>query len=196
MRFSRVMSGADMGMYINRRGIGSSDEPEIGRPKHRGVRLFTTAEMSGVDNEGCNGYFFYIDDILTYSANVRNDILNRRMRIDCCTLSPDFMTSGARQRMTNNAYEGTGFKQPQNFYSYNSDYLMWVRVASTTNWSYQGDGLDLQGNYDIVIKLPPIPFDGTWELRLSYAVMKVAAWSRIMWVIRLTILCPAVFLPI
>lgn len=169
MRFSRVMSGAEQGMYINRRGIGSSDEPEIGRPKHRGVRLFTPTEMSSVEqNEGCNGYFFYIDDILTYSEKVRNDILNRRMRIDCCTLSPDFMTSGARQRMTNNAYEGTGFKQPLNFYSYNSDYLMWVRVASTTNWSYQGDGLDLQGNYDIVIKLPPVPFDGTWELRLSY----------------------------
>ena len=169
MRVSRVMTGADAGMYINRRGIGSTDEPEFGRPKYRGVRIYSTDEMSGAGiNEGCNGYYHHIDDILVYSDFVRTDILNRRMRIDCCTLSPDFMTSGARQKMTSSSYEGTGFKEPVNFHSYNSDYCMWVRVASTTNWSYQGDGLDLCGNYDILIKLPPVPYDGTWELRLSY----------------------------
>ncbi|MBO4268471.1 MAG: fasciclin domain-containing protein [Bacteroidaceae bacterium] len=169
IRVSRVMSGADAGMYINRRGIGSTDEPEFGRPKYRGVRIYSTDEMTGSGmNEGCNGYYHHIDDILVYSDFVRNDILNRRMRIDCCTLSPDFITSGARQKMTSSAYEGTGFKEPLNFHSYNSDYCMWVRVASTSNWSYQGDGLDLQGNYDILMKLPPVPFDGTWELRLSY----------------------------
>ncbi|MBR6370749.1 MAG: fasciclin domain-containing protein [Bacteroidaceae bacterium] len=169
IRVSRVMSGADAGMYINRRGIGSTDEPEFGRPKYRGVRIYSTEEMQNAGlNEGCNGYYHHIDDILVYSDFIRTDILNRRMRIDCCTLSPDFMTSGARQKMTNSAYEGTGFLEPQNFHSYNSDYCMWVRVASTGNWSYQGDGLDLCGNYDILIKLPPVPYDGTWELRLSY----------------------------
>ena len=45
---------------------------------------------------------------------------------------------------------------------------MWVRSAFVANISYQGDGLDLCGNYDIMLKLPPVPFDGTWELRLSY----------------------------
>ncbi len=168
MRVSTVRNGDDAGVYINRRGIGSSHEPELGRPFEPGIRVYTASEMSGVDSEGCNGYFHYIDNMLVYSKFVREDILNRRMRIDCCTLSPDFMTSGARQASNSSGYVGKGFKQPERFHSFNEDYIMWVRVASTANWSYQGDGLDLQGNYDIMVKLPPVPFDGTWELRLSY----------------------------
>ena len=164
MRVSRVMDGSAAGVYVNRRGIGSGTTEFEGRPNYRGVKIYTPSQMQGVDNEGCNGYYHYIDDILVYDDFVRNDVLNRRMRIDCCTLSPDFLTSGARQLSTRN----TGFKQPKNFHSYTDDYIMWVRTAVTANWSYQGDGLDLQGNYDLYLKLPPVPFDGTWELRLSY----------------------------
>lgn len=171
MRVSTVTKGSDKGVYINRRGVGtltSSSQEFEGRADYRGIKVYNTDQMKGVDSEGCNGYFHYIDDILEYSDFVRNDILNRRIRIDCSTLSPDFMTSGARQRKGNTTSEGIGFKQPTNFYSYNNDYMMWVRSSNTANWSYQGDGVDLMGNYDIRIKLPPIPFSGTWELRLSY----------------------------
>lgn len=166
MRVSTVMDGAEAGVYINRRGVGSSHDDEIGRPYYRGVKIVSTPKE--VVSEGCNGYFHYLDDILEYSYEIRNDILNRRMRIDCCTLSPDFMTSGARQRSPQNGNEGIGFLQPDRFHSYSKDYMMWVRSAVTANWSYQGDGVDLMGNYDIMLKLPPVPFDGTWELRLSY----------------------------
>lgn len=164
MRVSTVTDGSNVGTYINRRGIGGNTIEFEGRPNYRGVKLYTATDMLNVNNEACNGYYHYIDDILVYDDYVRNDVLNRRLRIDCCTLSPDFMTSGARQLSTRNI----GFKQPKNFHSYTDDYIMWVRTAVTTNWSYQGDGLDLQGNYDLYLKLPPIPFDGTWELRLSY----------------------------
>lgn len=166
MRFSTVTAGPELGVYINRRGIGSGRIEYEGKPNVRGVKIYTTGQMSNVDNEACNGYFHYIDDILTYDDYTRKDVLSRRMRIDCCTLSPDFMTSGARQKP--GSYLGTGFKQPTNFHSYTDDYVMWVRSAWESNWSYQGDGLDLQGNYDLYLKLPPVPFDGTWELRLSY----------------------------
>jgi len=168
IRVSTVTTGSEAGVYVNRRGIGST-EAELNRPKVRGVRILNTSEMTGVDNEGSNGYFHYIDDILVYSKNVREDVLNRRMRIDCVTLSPDFITSGARQKLsTSGGNEATAFKQPTNFHSYTDDYVLAVRCAYTTNWSYEGDGVDLQGNYDLYLKLPPVPFDGTWELRLSY----------------------------
>lgn len=164
IRVSSVKSGDNYGVYVNRRGIGTSDVEFEDKPNVRGVKVLSATEMNDVENEGCNGYYHYIDDILTYDVNTRYDVLNRRIRIDCCTLSPDFMTSGARQI----AQKNTGFKQPLNFHSYTDDYIMWVRQAVTGNWSYQGDGLDLQGNFDLYLKLPPVPFDGTWELRLSY----------------------------
>ena len=167
MRISRVLaSGPYSGVFINRRGIGPDGKGELGRSFYRGVKILDVDE--GTLNEGCNGYMFYIDDILEYSDFVRNSVLDRRLRIDCCTLSPDFLTSGARQKKTDNNYEGIGFLQPTNFHSYNQNYCMWVRSAFVPNISYQGDGLDLQGNYDILLKLPPVPHDGTWELRLSY----------------------------
>ncbi len=167
MRISTVVSGSEAGVYINRRGIGSS-ESELGRSKVRGIRIFSTSEMTGINSEASNGYFHYIDRILVYDKNTREDVLNRRIRIDCCTLSPDFITSGARQRRPRSGNEGIGFKQPKNFHSYTDDYVMWVRSAVVHNWSYQGDGVDLQGNYDLYFKVPPVPYDGTWELRLSY----------------------------
>lgn len=167
MRVSRVMgNGTYSGVFVNRRGVGDNGDGELGRGFYRGIKLSELEE--GATNEGCNGYLFYTDDILEYSDYIRNDILDRRLRIDCCTLSPDFLTSGARQKKTDNNYEGVGFKQPVNFKSFNQDYCMWVRSAFVANISYQGDGLDLQGNYDIMLKLPPVPHDGTWELRLSY----------------------------
>lgn len=167
MRISRVKNnGPYNGVFINRRGVGADGKGELGRSFYRGVKILEVED--GVQNEGCNGYMFYVDDILEYSDFIRNNILDRRLRIDCCTLSPDFLTSGARQKKTDNNYEGVGFKQPANFHSYNADYCMWVRSAFVANISYQGDGLDLQGNYDIMLKLPPVPHDGTWELRLSY----------------------------
>ena len=168
IRVSRIMEtdGPYNGVYINRRGLGAKGEGELGQPFVRGIKVNKVDDNN--EYEGCNGYMHYIDDILTYSDFVREDVLNRRMRVDCCTLSPDFLTSGARQKQTADSYQGVGFKQPKNFVSYNSDNVMWVRSAFVANISYQGDGLDLQGNYDIMLKLPPIPYDGNWELRLSY----------------------------
>ena len=167
IRVSRIVeTGAYNGVFINRRGVGANGDGELGRSFYRGIKLSNVEE--GMANEACNGYLFYVDDIMEYSDYIRNNILDRRLRVDCCTLSPDFLTSGARQKKTESNYEGVGFLQPTNFHSYNSDYCMWVRSAFVANISYQGDGLDLQGNYDIMLKLPPVPHDGTWELRLSY----------------------------
>ena len=167
MRFSRILGNETYsGVFINRRGVGTDGQGELGRSFYRGIKV--TEVESETMNEGCNGYMFYIDDILEYSDFIRNNILDRRLRVDCCTLSPEFMTSGARQKQTESNYEGVGFLQPTNFHSYNQNYCMWVRSAFVANISYQGDGLDLQGNYDIMLKLPPVPHDGTWELRLSY----------------------------
>ncbi len=168
IRFSRVMTnGADKaGVYINRRSLGATHDGELDRPYVRGIRIYSDEEMAQYQNSGCNGFFYFIDDLLLYSKFVREDVLMRRLRIDCCTLSPDFMTSGARQKPGN--YQGMGFKNPMYFKSFATDYMMWVRCCDTNNWSYEADGLDFYGTFDIMLKLPPVPFDGTWEFRLSY----------------------------
>ena len=165
MRVSTTRSGAEKGVYINRRGVASR-APLEGEPSNiRGVKIY---EPTSVSQEARNGIIHYVDTLLVYDRFVRETVLNRRMRIDCSTLSPDFLTSGGRQRQNADSYTEMGFKQPTNFHFF-TDCIIAVRGAFAANWSYQGDGVDMQGNYDFYVKLPPVPFDGTWEVRLSHS---------------------------
>ena len=138
--------------------------------KVRGTKILTPEEMGISDNTALNGNYYYIDDVLAYDQNVRENILDRRIRIDCTTMSPDFITSGGRQKVGNNDNKiGTGFKDPKNFYSYNAAYTLSVRAPTTSSsYAYEGDGIDIEGQFDMYVKIPPVPHNGTWQLRLSY----------------------------
>ena len=154
---------------------GNGKEPGNGSltfngAKVRGAKILTQEEMGIPDNTALNGNYYYVDDILVYDQNVRENVLDRRIRIDCATISPDFITSGGRQKIGNNDKKiGTGFKDPKNFTSYNAGYTLSVRAPTTSSsYAYEGDGIDIEGQFDMYVKLPPVPHNGTWQLRLSY----------------------------
>lgn len=160
-------------VYINRRDKEGNGTVGFKGSKVKGIKILTHQEMGVSKYDALNGVYHYIDGILLYDKeNTREDILDRRMRIDCSTLSPDFITSGARQFDASNTGESNysyGFKNPKNFASYNQDYRMQVRSASASgSYAYEGDGVDIQGQFDMYVKLPPVPHDGTWQLRLSF----------------------------
>lgn len=168
MRISTDKQSKDI--LINHRGKEGNGTMDFHGAKHRGIRIYPPTEMGDINQIARNGIFHYIDDILVYDRTVREDILDRRLRIDCTTLSPDFITSGARQQqpLIEGEKRGFGFKQPKNFHSYSDDFVLSVRAASTSSYAYEGDGIDIQGNFDMYVKLPPIPHDGTWQLRISF----------------------------
>lgn len=159
-------------IYINSRGSEGYGTINNNRPKVRGVRILTAEEMHVAKYSALNGVYHYIDGILKYDEETCEDVLDRRIRIDCTTLSPDFITSGARQFDASNtgvSKYGSGFKDPKNFISYNSEYTLSVRAPNTTSsYAYEGDGIDIEGQFDMYVKLPPVPHKGTWQLRLSY----------------------------
>ncbi len=163
----------DMGkVFINNRGDEGNGTVGFSGPKYRGVKILTQEEM-GVDKySALNGVYHYVDNILLYDETVREDILDRRLRIDCATISPDFITSGARQFDNSPTGDGDyswGFKNPKNFASYHQDYVLQVRPTKKgSSYAYEGDGVDIQGQFDMYVKLPPVPHDGTWQLRLSF----------------------------
>ena len=176
MRISTQIVNKKFGnVYINRRDKEGNGTTGFKGPKVTGVRILPSQEMEemGVAQySALNGVYHYVDDILTYDSEVREDVLDRRMRIDCSTLSPDFITSGARQFDASNTGSSNysyGFKNPKNFASYNQDYRMQVRSASASgSYAYEGDGVDIQGQFDMYVKLPAVPHNGTWQLRLSF----------------------------
>ncbi len=150
------------GLFINRAGVG-------GVYTFRGVKVYAPSESS-VDQSAINGVYHYIDDILVYDVDTRDKVFNTRFRFDATTLSPDFMSSGARGRP--GTITCTGFKagSVKNFI-FTDETLLSVRNRHLINfWCYQGDEVVLLHQFDFAFKLPPVP-EGTYEIRLGYVIM-------------------------
>jgi len=154
-------SAPNDGLFINRKGVGSMYTV-------RGVKVYAPSESS-VDQSAVNGVYHYIDDILTYSVQTRDDVFNTRFRFDATTLSSDFMSSGARGRAGTNTC--TGFKSGSvKDWTFNDESLVSVRNRHINFWSYEGDEVVVLHQFDFSFKLPPVP-EGIYEVRLCYCAM-------------------------
>jgi uncharacterized surface protein with fasciclin (FAS1) repeats len=159
MRFA----GPASGLYINRRGVGERKERGV---FVRGVKVLSPSESGSVDQNAINGVYHYLDDILAYTPEVRDVVLNRRIRIDATVLSPDFMNCNGRGRYGEDIL--TGFKN-----GYITDWVTsketFVGVHSDVDYwhSYQANAVCVSGLFDVTFKLPPVP-SGTYEIRLGY----------------------------
>lgn len=189
MKFS-YPSGAETGLYINRRGVQS-------RADERGVFVNGTKvvypDEYDYDNNGVNGIYHYVDDILAYDKNVQKVVCDDVIRMDCSTLSPDFMTRGAdgemaRGHSTLASHDGgmygdggqglsasvnkntcVGFKPGyvRNFKFGNNTHIH-VRNRVLDFWSYEADEVTIKGGrFDVSVKLPPVPA-GTYEVRMFF----------------------------
>ncbi|MCQ2111328.1 MAG: fasciclin domain-containing protein [Bacteroidaceae bacterium] len=163
MRISYPKSG---GRYINRKGF-VQDYAGVDVP---GVRIWAPSETT-VDQTALNGVYHYIDDILTYSKETREVVLNTRIRKFANTLSPDFINSGARGRLFDSNNPSTRFTM-----SYKPGFAdnviasaetqYWVRYRNNSFSCFFGDEMTIRGMYDVAFRLPPVPFSGTYELRM------------------------------
>lgn len=190
-------SGSASGLYINRRGVQA-------RADSRGYKIagakVTPASDVDIDQTAVNGVYHYISDFLSYGYHpyqdnngtvgvyTQEDVFTERLRIDCATLSPDFMTSGARGHYTNSGIENgkygywdatsnssnvetcLGFKagSAKNF-EFTDNTHVHVRPRVLTFWSYQADEVTIKGRYDLTVKLPPVPA-GDWEIRMGTCI--------------------------
>lgn len=143
----------------------------------RNLKDFTeiTVPIKGIlineGNEGrnfnaLNGFYYTIDDILVYNDDVPNKVLNERIRFDISSLLPELITNGYRRPMSGanatvhipSGYFKNFDLDPACSYNYLSGFA--------TTWpNLQGDEHNVTGQYDMTIKLPPVPFEGTWEIR-------------------------------
>ena len=159
MRFA----GPSAGLYINRRGVQNRAERGV---FIEGVKVLSPSESGTTDQNALNGVYHYLDGILAYTPEVRDVVLNRRIRIDATVLSPDFMNCNGRGRYGEDIL--TGFKNgyitdwicsPETFVGVHSDVDYWH--------SYQANAVCVSGVFDVSFKLPPVP-SGTYEVRLGY----------------------------
>ncbi len=161
--------------YVNRRW---DDEFHI-----PGVYIYPTVE-SDYKQDALNGRYFYVGDILAFDDQTRNEVFNGLIRMDFSTIFPELMTNDIRLNQRNNGvknndpdYDETG-KYGRNYYFPNG-YLdgvtinegSWFVYRRPHDWydSYEGDEMNLFKDFDFTFRLPPVPFDGQWQIRLGFA---------------------------
>ena len=170
MRISSAYRGsakADLiGIFINRKG--TTKNKNLVAP---GVKIMDglKGEYKGYNKLCKNGEYHYVEKLLLYDEFTRNTALQCRMRIMTCTLSPDFINSGARGRLYTEGKRITykflhGFCK--NFEWVDKQTEFYVRYRDASFGTFNGDEMTVMYSYDIAIKLPPVPSDGNYEIRV------------------------------
>lgn len=138
-------------------------------------------------HDGINGHYFYVDDIVAFSKDVQDKIHNQRIRMDFNTIFPEFITNGLRILGSPIDWDKGDEKYGRNWYfpegyldgvTFTNCKLRWVRPRSLAD-IYMWDEFDLYGNYDFQFRLPPVPFDGEWQIRLGFTAQPTRGVAQI-----------------
>ena len=164
---SKYLSGCKKGdRYINRRNdakfniLGQRIEPNDDEYKHDGI----------------NGHYFYVDDIVAFTKDVQDKVHNQRIRMDFNTVFPEFITNGLRilgnpwNAGSADEKDGRNWYFPEGYLdgvTFTNCKFQWRRPGSIYD-IYMWDEFCLYGNYDFTFRLPPVPFDGEWQIRLGF----------------------------
>ena len=173
--------------YANRRheGVGSGYEIE-------GSFISPTIEEEYIQ-DAPNGRYFYVDDVVAFTEEVRDVVQNMRIRMDFSTIFPEIMTHDIRLNGDPLAAEESQadetFKNGRNYY-FPEGYLEGVkkfgpnckflyRRPHLTYYVYCGDEVNLFGDYDFEFRIPPVPYSGEWQIRLGYSVTTTRGIAQI-----------------
>lgn len=139
-------------------------------PDKEGVRI-KADESTDIDDR-VNGTIYPIEKVLAYDNETRDNLQKERIRFDVASLFPEFMNNNIRVDRVGTAktlrvaiYPNTIYPYLNDLYIYDGskfNYLSGFKMA----WNnYQGDELNVVGNYEMVFRLPPVPRSGTYEIR-------------------------------
>ncbi len=174
-RRSIKITGIRNGKKINRLSrYNMLSYREISPAPIEGVNI--QANNGQYDNNAMNGYYYPIDDILLWTEDVPTRVLNERMRYDVSSLLPEMMTNNHRHHRTQAWYYtpdyftskngGSGaipIMSEETDFAYLSNYQNEGSQGTWTN--FQMDEFNIRGIYDFVLRLPPVPYTGTYEIR-------------------------------
>ena len=146
-------------LYINRKGLKSNYEVE-------GVRVKKSTESGDALQQAPNGMYHYLDDILEYSTEVRDVVMNCRIRFDSTVLSPDFCNSD-RPGYGEDKLRGYRLDYIKNWKVMGEKAVIALHGEGPWWQHYKSNGVTVSGIFDITIKLPPVP-KGTYEIRTGY----------------------------
>lgn len=140
--------------------FGTYEELEVDRPG-----ALVTQTNGGHVTNALNGFYYTLDQVLVYDDDVPNKVLNERLRFDFASICPDLMTNGQRQ-VQDNTWRFIPVGYLSTFWYTDDTKWRYVPYWGGGNDNMQCDEINILGQYDFTFKLPPVPFEGTWELRM------------------------------
>jgi hypothetical protein len=137
------------------------------------------------ENASENGIFHEIDGVLLYDDNVKNFVLNKRIRIDIISLMPELMTNKIRGTFDQQTPDGRDLKY-QSLPTQQLQYLSNCFCSQETQMIYtggysndmQGDELIYAGKYDVTFRLPSLP-ETIYEIRMGYTANAARSVTQI-----------------
>lgn len=120
------------------------------------------------ENQALNGFYYTISDMHVWNKDIPGKVLNERMRYDICSLLPEMMTNNCRYNKTASWYFHPNYFKNIPIMSDQTEfeYLPNTGNSGAGGWlNYQTDEFNIRGQYDFTLKLPPVPYTGTYEIR-------------------------------
>ena len=161
-------------IYLNRiskynNGL-RADYKEISTlPYQPGINVRISALNGANDNNAANGFYYPIDGILVYNKATREALGSERMRIDLTTMLPEIISNNFRG-LTYQGFERGYFDNIINETENTEIYYLQCGWNGVGYWhDYQGDEFLFSGVYDFILRLPPMPIDGQYEIRMGAA---------------------------
>ena len=170
--------------YINRR---VDDKFSID-----GSKIQPTVEADYLQ-DAPNGRDFYIDDIIAFSKDTQEKVLNDRIRMDFSTIFPEVMTMNMRlngdpTKDDESSKADQTFKNGKNYWfpkgyldnvTMEGNGVLVYRRPHWNFWSYEGDEFNLFGDYDFTFRLPPVPYEGEYQIRLGFCALDTRGVAQI-----------------
>ncbi len=154
--------GKRLNRYVSEYDWDTYDEISVPRPG-----ILVSADNGKRDIQALNGFYYPISDVLWYDDDVPGKVLNERIRFDVLSQQPELMTNGLRALPnTNYYYIYDGFCDGIRYTDETQLTLLEVYGLSG-NRAFEQDEPFFEGNYDVIFKLPRVPNDGTYELRVA-----------------------------
>lgn len=129
-----------------------------------GLNVLINPNNGVYNNNSLNGYFFPINNILIKSKEVEQIMGSERLRIDLTTCLPEIASNNIKG--TEYHYFPLGFFD--NILNESSGTNKTYLPATSASWTdYQNDEFIFAGLFDFVLRIPPVPQTGTYEIRLG-----------------------------
>ncbi|MCR5433457.1 MAG: fasciclin domain-containing protein [Bacteroidaceae bacterium] len=184
-------SGESKGIYLNR-------FPKIDNGRHGSYHeLSCDPDKAGIfigepNREGQynvrNGIIYPIDRLLVFDTQTRDNMGRERIRWDAAAMFPEMINNDIRiSELTDSRHFSISFPSDEQYRYLENAWCgrsqnLHYRTGRDAGWTnYLGDEFQLDRIPDMIIRMPPVPRRGTYELRFGINTNEMRSMVQCYW---------------